>query len=55
MMLRQSFGMEEDAVRVENAVRAVLAAGIATPDLALPGARVVGTQAMGDAIAAALA
>jgi 3-isopropylmalate dehydrogenase len=55
MMLRQSFGMEEDAVRVENAVRAVLATGIATPDLALPGARIVGTQAMGDAIAAALA
>lgn len=55
MMLRQSFGMEAEAVRVENAVRAVLAAGIATPDLALPGAKVVGTREMGDAIAAALA
>ncbi|MCB4771580.1 3-isopropylmalate dehydrogenase [Ancylobacter sp. Lp-2] len=55
MMLRQSFGMEAEALRVENAARAVLAGGIATPDLALPGARIVGTREMGDAIVAALA
>jgi 3-isopropylmalate dehydrogenase len=54
MMLRDSFGMEAEAARIENAVRSVLAAGIATPDLALPGARIVGTREMGDAIVAAL-
>jgi 3-isopropylmalate dehydrogenase len=54
MMLRHSFGLEADAARVEQAVRDVLAAGLATADLALPGARTVGTNAMGDAVVAAL-
>jgi 3-isopropylmalate dehydrogenase len=54
MMLRHSFGMEAEAVRVENAIRAVLAAGIATPDIATADANVVGTNEMGDSIVAAL-
>jgi 3-isopropylmalate dehydrogenase len=54
MMLRYSFSMEAEAVRVENAVRAVLASGITTPDLAIPNAKVVGTGEMGDAVVGAL-
>ena len=54
MMLRHSFGLEAEAARVEQAVRDVLAAGLATSDLALPGARILGTNAMGDAVVAAL-
>ncbi len=55
MMLRHSFGLEAEAARVEQAVRDVLAAGLATADLALPGARILGTNAMGDASAVAAA
>jgi 3-isopropylmalate dehydrogenase len=54
MMLRQSFGLADQAARVERAVRAVLAQGYRTPDIAQPDCRRVGTRAMGDAVAAAL-
>ena len=54
MMLRQSFGMAEHADRVERAVRAVLAQGYRTADIAQPGCRQLGTRAMGDAVVAAL-
>ena len=54
MMLRQSFGMAEHADRVERAVRAVLAQGYRTADIAQPGCRQLGTRAMGDAVMAAL-
>ena len=54
MMLRQSFGLTAQAERVERAVRAVLAQGYRTPDIAQPDCRRVGTRAMGDAVAAAL-
>jgi 3-isopropylmalate dehydrogenase len=54
MMLRHGLEQPEAADRVEAAVRQVLAAGIRTRDIAQPGAHIVGTQSMGDAVANAL-
>jgi 3-isopropylmalate dehydrogenase len=54
MMLRQSLALPEAASRIEAAVRAALAKGYRTADIAEPGARVVGTEEMGAAIEAAL-
>ena len=52
-MLRYSFGMEEEAA-IEGAVRAALADGNRTADIASSGEPVVGTAAMADAIIAHL-
>lgn len=54
LMLRESFEMEDDASRVEQAVRAVLAAGYRTADIQQEGTRCIGTQDMGDAVVEAL-
>jgi 3-isopropylmalate dehydrogenase len=54
MMLRHGLKQAQAAERVEAAVRQVLADGIRTRDIAQPGAQIVGTQAMGDAVANAL-
>ncbi len=54
MMFRYTFGKPEVAARIEGAVRKVLAQGHRTGDIALPGEKVVGTRAMGDAVVAAL-
>ena len=54
MMFRYTFGKPEVAGRIEGAVRKVLAQGHRTGDIALPGEKVVGTRAMGDAVVAAL-
>jgi len=54
MMLRHSFGREDDAGRIEKAVRAVLAQGCRTADIMQPGMRKLGTAAMGAAVVAAL-
>ncbi|MFT4171630.1 MAG: 3-isopropylmalate dehydrogenase [Rhodocyclaceae bacterium] len=54
MMLRYSFNDEQSAVRIENAVRKVLADGLRTGDIWQEGARRVGTREMGDAVLAAL-
>jgi len=54
MMLRYSLEQPEAADRVESAVRAVLAAGLRTPDIWSEGTAKVGTRAMGDAVVAAL-
>jgi len=54
MMLRHSFGLDDAADRVETAVRRVLADGYRTGDIHQPGTRLLGTEAMGDAVAAAL-
>jgi len=54
MMLRHSFGLDDAADRVETAVRRVLADGYRTRDIHQPGTRLLGTEAMGDAVAAAL-
>jgi 3-isopropylmalate dehydrogenase len=54
MMFRHSFGRADVAARIESAVREVLAQGLRTRDIALPGERTVGTRAMGDGVLAAL-
>jgi len=54
MMFRYTFLRPDVAQRIERAVRAVLAQGLRTHDIALPGMSVVGTRAMGEAVAAAL-
>ncbi|MGB8275051.1 MAG: isocitrate/isopropylmalate family dehydrogenase [Alphaproteobacteria bacterium] len=55
MMLRDSFGLDWLAARIEDAVESTLASGIRTADIAAPGGAVVGTREMGDRIAQALA
>jgi 3-isopropylmalate dehydrogenase len=55
MMLRYSLGEPALAGRVERAVHLVLDAGLRTPDIWSEGTQKVGTEAMGDAIVAALA
>lgn len=55
MMLRYTFGLEEQALRVENAVKKVLAQGFRTGDIYERGTNKVGTKEMGDAVLAALA
>jgi 3-isopropylmalate dehydrogenase len=50
MLLRLSFGLEEEAKAVEEAVKAVLKQGCATPDIAFEGCLVVGTREMGQKV-----
>jgi 3-isopropylmalate dehydrogenase len=54
MMLRYSFDHGDDADRIEQAVKKVLAQGIRTGDIYEPGMKKVGTAGMGDAVLAAL-
>jgi 3-isopropylmalate dehydrogenase len=54
MMFRYTFGRPEVGERIEHAVRKVLATGLRTGDIALPGDRVTGTRQMGDAVIEAL-
>ena len=54
MMFRYTFAREDVAARIERAVRAVLADGLRTGDIAQADERIIGTQAMGDAVVAAL-
>jgi len=54
MMLRFSLGQEEAAVRIENAVKKVLAQGLRTGDICSEGTTKVGTSQMGDAVVKAL-
>jgi 3-isopropylmalate dehydrogenase len=54
MMLRYTFANEAAALRVEAAVKKVLAQGFRTGDIYEAGTRRVGTQEMGDAVLAAL-
>ena len=51
MMLRHSFGLEEEAQAVESAVEGVLAEGYRTPDIAGDGGETVGTRRMGEVVA----
>lgn len=55
MMLRYTFGLNEEADRIEKAVQHVLAKGPRTGDIWREGRERTGTQGMGDAILAALA
>jgi 3-isopropylmalate dehydrogenase len=52
MMLRHSFGFEEEAQAVERAVFATIEAGCLTPDIAARGSRSYSTIEVGSAIAA---
>jgi 3-isopropylmalate dehydrogenase len=54
MLLRYSGNNEAAALRVENAVKRVLARGYRTGDIYEPGTNKVGTREMGDAVIAAL-
>lgn len=54
MMLRYTFDQEASAVRIERAVKKVLASGYRTSDIYEPGMKKVGTAAMGDAVLANL-
>jgi 3-isopropylmalate dehydrogenase len=55
MMLRYTFNQEQAAMRIENAVKRVLAQGVRTADIYEQGCKKVGTREMGDAVIAALA
>src|SRR5437773_7346760 len=55
MMFRYTFSRVDVGDRIESAVRRVLAQGHRTADIAAAGERAIGTRAMGDAVAAALA
>jgi 3-isopropylmalate dehydrogenase len=50
MLLRISFGMEEEAKMVETAVERVLAGGLRTADIMAPGMARIGTSVMGEAV-----
>ena len=54
MMLRYTFAQEAQALRIENAVKKVLAQGFRTGDIYERGTNKVGTKEMGDAVLAAL-
>ncbi|MBD3820669.1 MAG: 3-isopropylmalate dehydrogenase, partial [Thiotrichales bacterium] len=54
MMLRYSLGREDLAVKIENAVSAVLDQGLRTGDIWSEGMTKVSTSQMGDAVVAAL-
>ena len=54
MMLRFSLGQEAAAVRIEDAVKKVLAQGLRTGDIYSEGTTKVGTSLMGDAVVKAL-
>jgi len=50
MLLRYSFGMEEDAALIERACTNVLASGLRTADVMATGTAKVGTNVMGESI-----
>ncbi len=54
MMMRYTFTREDIAQRIENAVRKTLQRGLRTADIAEAGKEKIGTDAMGDAVVAAL-
>nr|3U1H_A Chain A, 3-isopropylmalate dehydrogenase [Bacillus sp. (in: firmicutes)]3U1H_B Chain B, 3-isopropylmalate dehydrogenase [Bacillus sp. (in: firmicutes)] len=54
MMLRYSFGLEEEAKAIEKAVEKVLAEGYRTADIAKPGGKYVSTTEMTDEVKAAV-
>ncbi|HEV3241418.1 MAG TPA: 3-isopropylmalate dehydrogenase [Casimicrobiaceae bacterium] len=54
MMFRYTFARPDVGDRIEVAVRSALAQGQRTADIAAPGARVLGTREVGDAVVSAL-
>jgi 3-isopropylmalate dehydrogenase len=55
LMIQYSFNDTATALRIENAVSAVLEQGLRTADIFAGSGRLCSTQQMGDAIAAELA
>ena len=55
MALRYSFNLQDVATRIDGAIAKVLEKGLRTKDIESPGATVVSTKAMGDAIVAEIA
>jgi 3-isopropylmalate dehydrogenase len=51
MLLRESFGLGEEAERIETALATAWRDGWRTPDVAEPGCRVIGTVEMGERVA----
>lgn len=51
MLLRESFGLDEAAARIERSLAEVWRLGWRTADLAEPGCRILGTKAMADKVA----
>ena len=54
MMMRHTFAREDIALRIEAAVRKTLQSGLRTGDIYETGMQKIGTDAMGDAVVAAL-
>lgn len=54
MMMRYTFAHEDIAQRIETAIRKTLQQGLRTADIAEAGMQKIGTDAMGDAVVAAL-
>jgi 3-isopropylmalate dehydrogenase len=54
LMLRYSFGLDEAAEAIENAVKHAIARGFRTGDIWTAGTQKVGTREMGNAILAGL-
>ena len=54
MMMRYTFGLDDVADRIENAVKKVISQGLRTADIYTAGTTKVGCVAMGDAVVAAL-
>ncbi len=50
MMLRYSFDLQNEADLIDNAIKKVLAAGYRTGDIMQEGAKLIGTEQMGDEI-----
>jgi 3-isopropylmalate dehydrogenase len=50
MLLRHSFGMEDEAALIERAATNVLTSGLRTADIMAPGTAKVGTSVMGESI-----
>ena len=51
MLLRESFGLDEAATLIEEALTGTWRAGWRTPDIAEPGCRILGTQAIAEKVA----
>jgi 3-isopropylmalate dehydrogenase len=54
MMMRYTFGQEATALRIENAIKTVLAQGLRTADIYEAGCTKVSCSEMGDAVITAL-
>ncbi|WCL48635.1 3-isopropylmalate dehydrogenase [Leptospira sp. GIMC2001] len=50
LMLRYSFSLDEEATKIENAIRSVLQKGFRTRDIAEPGSKILGTAEIGKEI-----